>query len=70
MSPNRIKVPQRGNAPVCLRGAEIFENLLNEVLGATIWIGAVASSVVLLGDGQELWSAVDSGRRGEDQSAN
>ena len=61
---HRVEVPQEGAAPVRVGGADVLDDLLHEVLGLAVGVGAVAGGVLLV-HGQVLGLAVHRGGGGE-----
>mmetsp|Transcript_19311 Transcript_19311/g.53709 ORF Transcript_19311/g.53709 Transcript_19311/m.53709 type:complete len:373 (+) Transcript_19311:111-1229(+) len=70
-----VEVPQEDDGPVGglalerFRVVKVLEDLLDEVLGASVGVGDVLACWELLRDWHGLWFAVDGCRRGEDDAA-
>ena len=64
MSSHRVEISEESAAPVRVGGGHVFDDLLHEVLGLPVRVGAV-SSLVLLVNRQILRLAVHSGARAE-----
>ncbi len=65
MRANRVEVSHNHATPLLIRGTNVPDQLLDDVLGLGIGVGAVADTVLLV-HGQVLWVTIHSGGGGED----